>query len=40
MRVRFWLSELHLWNLSKLHTPKHEDFDLLFEYLAWQNDKS
>lgn len=28
MRVRFWLSELYLWNLLKLHTPKWEGFGL------------
>ena len=27
--MRFWLSELYLWNLLELHTLKQEDFDLL-----------
>lgn len=28
MWVKFWLAELSLWNLLKLHTPKGQGFDL------------
>lgn len=28
MWVKFWLAELSLWNILKLHTPKGEGFDL------------